>query len=92
MSLMPFHVLGIWLRGLLALALLGAGASLLREWYEHRRVVVEEPVATRAGEVRPPDDPRARIGPAAISASSDARSRGISASTARLHLSSGAWL
>jgi pimeloyl-ACP methyl ester carboxylesterase len=60
MPLMPFHVLGIWLRGLFALALLGAGASLLREWYEHRRVVVEEPVATRAGEVRPPDDPRAR--------------------------------
>ena len=37
---MPFSVLGIWVRGLLALALLGAGAYLLFLWYEHRETVI----------------------------------------------------
>jgi pimeloyl-ACP methyl ester carboxylesterase len=34
MPLMPFAMLGIWLRGLLALALLGGGIWLLSAWYE----------------------------------------------------------
>ncbi len=58
MPLMPFQVLGIWLRGLLALALLGLGIFLLERWYTHRHVEVIEPVpgaATRdpAGQPAP---------------------------------------
>src|SRR4051794_11644743 len=56
MPLMPFHVLGIWLRGLLALALLLAGPWLLWEGYREaqpRRVVVTrgvvDPAASGAG-------------------------------------------
>jgi pimeloyl-ACP methyl ester carboxylesterase len=40
---MPFQILGIWLRGLLAVVLLGLGIYLLRDWYNHRRLYVEEP-------------------------------------------------
>lgn len=40
MPFMPFQILGLWLRGLLAVALLGVGASLLEYWYEHRYVEV----------------------------------------------------
>jgi pimeloyl-ACP methyl ester carboxylesterase len=43
MPFMPFQVLGIWLRGLLALILLGVGLYLLREWYAHRTVYITEP-------------------------------------------------
>lgn len=43
MSTMPFQILGIWLRGVLALVLLGAGISLLRQWYTHRYIDVIEP-------------------------------------------------
>src|SRR4051812_45433629 len=50
MPFMPFNVLGMWFRGLLALALLGAAAYLLAEWYQRREVVVTEPVATDARE------------------------------------------
>lgn len=45
MPFMPFQVLGIWLRGLLSLALIGLGAFLLKEWYEHRTAPVEPPRA-----------------------------------------------
>ena len=34
MLFMPFAILGIWFRGLLALALLGGGIWLLYEWYD----------------------------------------------------------
>jgi pimeloyl-ACP methyl ester carboxylesterase len=44
MPFMPFSILGMWLRGLLAIALLGLGIFLLREWYE-RATTVYEPVA-----------------------------------------------
>src|SRR5580704_3286823 len=37
---MPFSILGIWMRGLVACALLGAGAYLLVVWYNHRETVV----------------------------------------------------
>jgi len=45
MPMMPFQILGIWLRGLLAIALLGAGLYLLKEWYDSPRTVVEAPRA-----------------------------------------------
>lgn len=40
---MPFQILGIWLRGLLAIGLLAAGGWLLRDWYDRlpTTVVVE---------------------------------------------------
>jgi len=43
--MMPFQILGIWLRGLLAIALLGVGIYLLKEWYDSPRTVVEAPRA-----------------------------------------------
>ncbi len=42
MLFMPFNVLGLWLRGLLSLLLLGGGIYLLAEWYNHREI--REPV------------------------------------------------
>jgi pimeloyl-ACP methyl ester carboxylesterase len=44
MLFMPFNILGIWLRGLLALALLGGGVYLLSQWYNHRETLVTEAV------------------------------------------------
>lgn len=50
MLFMPFKVLGIWLRGLLTLAMLGGGIYLLTQWYNHREtVIVEPPVLDREG-------------------------------------------
>ena len=43
MFFMPFQILGIWLRGLFTLVLLGAGAYLLVHWYQHRQIVVVDP-------------------------------------------------
>src|SRR5437879_5474749 len=70
MPFMPFQVLGIWLRGLLALALLAASAALLSAWYTHRQVYVTElrpaPAEPRPGQAdridrgperEPPDTP-----------------------------------
>ncbi len=53
MLFMPFQILGVWLRGLLALALLAGGVTLLGLWYTHRETVVTEPVPPRADEARP---------------------------------------
>jgi pimeloyl-ACP methyl ester carboxylesterase len=39
----PTQILWIWLRGILALALIGLGISLLAEWYQRRERIVEEP-------------------------------------------------
>jgi pimeloyl-ACP methyl ester carboxylesterase len=52
---MPFQILSLWLRGLLAVALLLTGLSLLGLWWQHRYVFVAEPPGevTRAE----PDDP-----------------------------------
>jgi len=65
MPFMPFQILAMWARGLLALVLLGAGAYLLREWYTHRHVDVIEPSPVAAdpapGEVV--RDPNAQLGP-----------------------------
>ena len=50
---MPFQVLKLWLRGLFALAILGAGIYCLIQWYQHREQIVVERVpvthAERAG-------------------------------------------
>jgi pimeloyl-ACP methyl ester carboxylesterase len=42
MPLTPFAAIGIWLRGLLSLAILGGGAWLLRSWYVDCNVWVPE--------------------------------------------------
>ena len=41
---MPFQVLGIWLRGLISLAVIGIAVFLFYEWYTHRHHVVVERV------------------------------------------------
>ena len=38
MVVMPVHILGIWFRGLLAVAILAGGASLLYQWYDGSQV------------------------------------------------------
>ena len=48
MPFMPFSILGIWLRGLLAIALLGLSIYLLREWYERTTTVHEPNIAADA--------------------------------------------
>ncbi len=53
---MPFQILGMWIRALLAVVLLGAGLGLLGYWYTHRERVVSEPLAT---EERRPAEPGA---------------------------------
>jgi pimeloyl-ACP methyl ester carboxylesterase len=45
MFFMPFQILGIWLRGLFGIVLLGLGIYLLTEWYNRRETVVTVSVA-----------------------------------------------
>jgi pimeloyl-ACP methyl ester carboxylesterase len=56
MPFMPFAILGIWLRGLLSLALIGLGIYLVREWYEETQVR-RVPVAAEVDVRRDPDAP-----------------------------------
>ena len=60
MPLTPFQVLGIWLRGLLAVAILAGGSWLAYDWYEHHAyvwvpdrvaIVGDRPVARTDGPV-----------------------------------------
>ena len=51
MPFMPFNILGMWFRGLLAIALLGLSIYLLREWYE-RATTVHEPIVVADAERR----------------------------------------
>lgn len=51
MPLMPFNILGIWFRGLLAVAVLVGGLALLRKWYHDAHVM--EPVQVGADGGRP---------------------------------------
>ena len=39
MPFMPFNILGIWLRGLLSIAILAGGIYLLKRWYDESQVV-----------------------------------------------------
>ena len=61
MPFMPFNILGMWFRGLLAIVLLGLSIYLLREWYE-RATTVHEPIAVAEADVR--RDPEAGRDPA----------------------------
>jgi pimeloyl-ACP methyl ester carboxylesterase len=56
MLFMPFQVLGIWLRDLLTLSLLGLGIFLLTRWYDHREIIISEPIP--AGEISPNENLR----------------------------------
>jgi pimeloyl-ACP methyl ester carboxylesterase len=49
---MPFQIIGIWLRGLLSIALIGLAAYLLREWHQ-RATTVSVPAATSVESRRP---------------------------------------
>src|SRR5947199_166004 len=63
MPLMPFQIVGIWLRGLFALALLGGAGYLLYDWYEGAHVLeVPRGVAEEdpPGRERPGPAPRGR--------------------------------
>lgn len=62
MMMMPFQVLGIWLRGLLSIALLGLGVYLLKEWYERADATVAVPrvAAPDPDAVRDADAPAPR--------------------------------
>lgn len=58
--LLPFQILGLWFRGLLAVAILAGGAYLLKRWYDHRDLVVHrqvdnEPVRAPDPFAEPPD-------------------------------------
>ncbi len=55
MLFMPFHVLGIWLRGLFSLVLLCAGLYLLGRWYNAQEIVI--PVQTDVSRDRPREEP-----------------------------------
>ncbi|MDG3007831.1 alpha/beta fold hydrolase [Paludisphaera mucosa] len=55
MPFMPFQILGFWLRGLLAAAMLVAGPLLLKYWYDHRHVEVRTQV------LAPVDDETRRL-------------------------------
>lgn len=65
MPFMPFHILGLFFRALLAPLLLAAGVYLLYEWYQHREQVVEPAPAIeqldRPGGVAPPTEPSPRV-------------------------------
>jgi pimeloyl-ACP methyl ester carboxylesterase len=63
MVFMPFQIVGVWLRGLLAIAVLAAGIFLLRDWWQHRYTYVIEPaereiVVIEADAVAPADRER----------------------------------
>ena len=50
MMFMPFQVLGIWFRGLLSVAMLAGAVWFLRDWNEHRTIVVHVPAVQGAVE------------------------------------------
>jgi len=39
---LPFQILGLWVRSVLSVAILGGGIYLLKKWYDHREFVVPE--------------------------------------------------
>lgn len=56
---MPFNVLGIWLRGLFSVAILGFGIYLLTQWYRHRETVVFDRSEVSKVEATEDRDPQA---------------------------------
>ena len=61
--MLPFQVLGVWLRGLFALVLLAAGVFLLAQWYTHRHsyvVEVQSPTPGERAQTSPPSGPPVR--------------------------------
>lgn len=64
MALMPFSILGMWFRGLLALALLVGGMLLLSQWYRYlpdREVVVVRRDGSETPEARFFESPLDRV-------------------------------
>jgi pimeloyl-ACP methyl ester carboxylesterase len=51
---MPFNILGIWFRGLLGVAIIVAGAYLLKRWYDASQVI--EPIQLVAPVEQPHDE------------------------------------
>ncbi len=41
---MPFNILGIWIRAIFSLLLLGVGIFLIAKWYENRKIVVMDQI------------------------------------------------
>lgn len=65
MPMMPFQVLGIWLRGLLSVAAIALAGYLLKEWYDSRTTVPQPlppAIAEAAGADIPGDQPRGEVG------------------------------
>ncbi|HEX8199758.1 MAG TPA: hypothetical protein VF590_04670, partial [Isosphaeraceae bacterium] len=58
MPFMPFGILGMWLRGLLSLALIGLGIFLVRRGYEEARTPPRPVVVVERDAPRDPDAPR----------------------------------
>ena len=56
MLFMPFQILGMWFRGLLSFALIGAGAYMLYEWNNRRETVVTEQAAISPEDAPPAAD------------------------------------
>ena len=61
---MPFQVLGMFLRGVISIAILACGVGLLSQWYKHRERVVVERVsddATNTSDSIPNEQTRTRV-------------------------------
>ena len=56
MMFLPFHILGIWFRGLLALAILAGGVYLLTRWYDAVHVADAPPIVAGANMSAPDAD------------------------------------
>src|SRR5690348_13941042 len=63
MPFMPFHILGIWFRGLLSIAILAGGIYLLSQWYQESHRVEPAPASVTtarapAGDIRTGEERR----------------------------------
>ena len=60
MIFLPFQILGIWLRGLLAIAILGGAGYCLYQWYDGSQVPIPPGKPAPVAVANPPVDPPAR--------------------------------